>query len=139
MTELWTIFGRRHPVRLLSGVIMSNTEVRVNLEDLVPGMVLAEDAMHMNGRVLLSAGSCLTERHIKIFKTWGLMEAYIRGGGDKQPGNKALGNIDPEIVQQATAAVMPYFDHMDRDSEIIAELFKICVRIRAESMVKEHG
>ena len=118
---------------------MSNTDVRVNLEDLVPGMVLAADAVHMNGRVLLSAGSCLTERHIKIFRTWGLTEAYIRGGDGSQPGNKALENIDPAIVQRATAEVTPYFDHMDRDSEIIVELFKICVRVRAESMVKAHG
>jgi len=119
--------------------MMSNTGVRVNLEDLVPGMVLAEDAVHMNGRVLLSAGSCLTDRHLKIFKTWGLTEAYIRGASDNQPGHKALRNIDPEIVQQATVAVSPYFDHMDRDSEIVAELFKICVRNRAETMVKTHG
>lgn len=118
---------------------MSNTGVRVNLEDLVPGMVLAEDAVHMNGRVLLSAGSCLTDRHIKIFKTWGLTEAYIRGSGDNQPGNKALENIDPEIVSQATAAVKPYFDHLDHNSEVIAELFKVCVRDRAEMMVKSHG
>jgi len=118
---------------------MNNTGVRVNLEELVPGMVLAEDAVHMNGRILLNAGSCLTDRHIKIFKTWGLTEAHIRGSGDNPPGNKALVNIDSEIVQHATTAVKPYFEHMDRDSEIIAELFKICVRGRAETMVKKHG
>lgn len=118
---------------------MSNTGVRVNLEDLVPGMVLAEDAVHMNGRVLLSSGSCLTERHLKIFKTWGLTEAYIRGGDSNSSGKKALENIDPEIVRRATTVVKPYFDHLDQDSEVIAELFKICVRNRAETMVKAHG
>lgn len=118
---------------------MAKTGVKVNLEDLVPGMVLAEDAVHMNGRILLSAGSCLTERHIKIFKTWGLTEALIRGGDDDQAGSKTLENISPETIQQATQAIKPYFDQLDRNSEVVAELFKICVRERAEIMVQDHG
>jgi len=118
---------------------MGNKAVRVNLEDLVPGMVLAEDAVHMNGRVLLSAGSCLTERHLKIFMTWGLTEAYINGNGDEPVGSKSLESIDPEIVKRANEAVEQYFAQLDRESEAIAELFKICVRERAEMMAKAHG
>jgi hypothetical protein len=118
---------------------MANTAVRVNLEDLVPGMVLAEDAVHMNGRVLLSAGTCLTERHLKIFKTWGLTEAFIKGNSGEPVGNKSLENIDPEIVTEASEFMAPYFSHLKRDSEFTAELFKICVRERAETMVKTHG
>ena len=135
----WQTKCGHHAAGFKSGVVMSKSGVRVNLEDLVPGMVLAEDAMHMNGRVLLSAGSCLTDRHLKIFKTWGLTEAYIRGGGENQPDNKSFEHIDSDVVEHAKKAVLPYFSHLNCNSEFVAELYKICVREPAEMMVKTHG
>ncbi|HEC20225.1 MAG TPA: HDOD domain-containing protein, partial [Gammaproteobacteria bacterium] len=51
----------------------------LNLQDLKPGMVLAADAKHHSGRVLLAAGTELTEKHLKVFHTWGLTEADIDG------------------------------------------------------------
>lgn len=116
---------------------MTDKAVRVNLDDLVPGMVLAEDAIHMNGRVLLCAGICLTEKHLKIFKTWGLTEVYINTG-ETGVTKKTIEHIDPEIMAQSKAYMMKKFSRMDIETEFVSELFHICVKEHAEFLANHH-
>ena len=51
----------------------------INLENIEAGMVLAAEAKARNGRVLLPAGATVTEKHLGIFKAWGVTEADIQG------------------------------------------------------------
>ena len=113
---------------------MTEASTRVNLDDLEPGMVLAADAVHMNGRVLLSAGSCLTEKHLRIFRAWGLTEALIEGAAGEHAAEKAIQKIDPEIVLQAELALKKNFTYMDMNFAPVAELFRICVITRAQTL-----
>lgn len=53
----------------------------LRLESLNPGMVLSRDVCDRKGRVLLPAGAELTEKHLRIFQTWGVVEADITGDG----------------------------------------------------------
>ncbi len=117
---------------------MSDSAVRVNLDDLVPGMVLAEDAVHMNGRVLLCAGVCLTDKHLKIFRTWGLTEAYINAGEDGVP-KKAYEHLSPELLSQSEAEMKLKFAHLDMEIDFVSELYQICVREYAEKLGGQHG
>jgi len=111
---------------------VTEASTRVNLDDLVPGMVLAADAVHMNGRVLLNAGACLTEKHVRIFKTWGLTEALIEGTAGEQAANIATQKIDPEIVMQTELVLKKSFAHMDMNFAPVVELFKTCVITHAK-------
>jgi len=113
---------------------MSESSTRVNVDDLVAGMVLASDAVHLNGRVLLCSGACLTEKHLKVFKTWGLTEAQIRGGADEEPGKRAMQHLDPNIVKHAEQELEKSFIHMDMNLPAAAELFRICVRQYADRL-----
>lgn len=98
-------------------------------------MVLAADAVHLNGRVLLNAGACLTEKHVRIFRTWGLTEALIEGVAGEQAANSAIQNIDPETVMQAELALKKSFAHMDMNFAPVAELFRMCVFTYAKILV----
>ena len=51
---------------------------KVNLENLKPGMILAAKVTERGGRVLLGAGMELTEKHISIFRKWGITEADVQ-------------------------------------------------------------
>lgn len=107
---------------------------RVNLDDLEVGMILADDAVHINGRVLLSEGACLTDRHLNMFRTWGLTEASIRGSGNEGVAKKSVNDVDANVIIQSELALKNNFLHMDLDAEPVAELFKICVKMHAEKL-----
>lgn len=68
-------------------------------------MVLAESACDTAGRMLLGAGTTVEERHIKILRTWGVVEVSVEGEGDGEEAD----TIAPEIRKLATAYVKRQF------------------------------
>lgn len=107
---------------------------RVNLDDLKAGMVLAEDAVHLNGRVLLSSGSCLTDKHLTMFRSWGLSDARISGKAGENALNNAVMNINKEILIHSEKVLEKSFKYLDFNHEPVSELFKLCVRIHANNI-----
>lgn len=105
----------------------------VNVYDLVPGMVLAENAVHLTGRVLLQSGTCLTEKHLRIFKTWGLTEANIKASIDLEGVNSKI-SIDPKDILMAEEIMQKRFSKMNLKSIPVAELYRICVKEYAENI-----
>lgn len=99
---------------------------KVSLEDLKPGMVLADDATASDGRMLLSSGSKLTERHIAIFKSWGLIEADIEGVSKEDIAARAEEEVGSESLEQARQTMLQLFQHTDLNHPPVAELFRAC-------------
>lgn len=97
----------------------------LNLDDLKAGMVLSSDAKHHTGQVLLKAGVELTEKHLKIFHTWGLTEADVEG--DDLPHRENQAELDPAILAEAEACVQKRFQHADLAQPVMAELFRLAV------------
>ena len=113
---------------------MAELSTRVNIDSLAVGMVLAADAVHLNGRVLLREGTCLTEKHMKIFKAWGLLEACVVSSQGDVSSDVISSEIDPVIIQQATAFIQERFSPMGQMSDPAAELFRICVSKYAQQL-----
>lgn len=109
----------------------------INLEGLQPGMVLLEDAVHFNGRVLLGAGMTLSEKHIMLFKTWGLSEANIEGLGKEDITSQSVALIDPEQLKNIEQELNKLFMHTDQTHPAIAELFRLRMRNIIEQESKE--
>ncbi len=53
----------------------------LKLDNAAPGMILAEPVTNHHNRLLLEAGRRLTERHLRVFKAWGVAILAVRGGG----------------------------------------------------------
>ncbi len=53
----------------------------LKLDNAAPGMILAEPVTNHHNRLLLEAGRRLTERHLRVFKAWGVTVLAVRGGG----------------------------------------------------------
>jgi len=53
--------------------------IRVNILDLKPGMVLARSVQNQQGVLLLDAGTKITKKNIRIFKSWGVNEFLVKG------------------------------------------------------------
>lgn len=57
----------------------------INISEITLGMELAEAVKNRYGQMLLSAGSTITENHIKLFKTWGIQTIQISSDKEDAP------------------------------------------------------
>lgn len=95
-------------------------------------MKLAQDATARNGRVLLRKGNSISDKHIEIFKAWGVTEAEIEGvsNDDVESAGK---QVDPELRKQAGKKLVERFRYMKPQHPFSKELFRICTeRILAD-------
>jgi hypothetical protein len=67
---------------------------KVNIDTLKPGMVLAEDLFHADGRLLLTKGLPLDPNHLRVLKVWGVAAAEIEG--------VAAGSSPPTLEKEIT-------------------------------------
>lgn len=99
---------------------------RLSLSDLKEGMVLEKPAL-ANGRVILGEGMELTEKHLNIFKTWGVNEIYVVGDssdllqGDRKIPEEDFAKIEAEVNKRFKRCGTP-------DNEIIAQLQAIALK-----------
>jgi len=100
---------------------------KVNLDDLKPGMKLEKDVQERSGRVLLGAGTEITERHLKIFRTWGVAEADIESMSHEEVAPQLAQELDPELFRAAEVFIDPLFGHTDANHPAVLELKRLCV------------
>jgi hypothetical protein len=53
--------------------------INLNIDDIKPGMILAQPVRNRQGILLLEAGARITGKNIRIFKSWGVNEIAIKG------------------------------------------------------------
>ena len=58
--------------------------------DLKPGMQLARPVRTQQGLLLLDAETTLSDKHIRLFKSWGVPHVVIHGHTVRQAEHKAL-------------------------------------------------
>lgn len=51
----------------------------VHLEEIAPGQVLSAPILNRYGQTLLAAGIVIEEKHLLMFKTWGIKHITIEG------------------------------------------------------------
>ncbi len=97
---------------------------KINVVDLKPGMVLAEDVIcPANGRFLLPAGATLTDKNIRTIRSWGCLEAEV----ENSENGEAPAELSPEIIEEAQALTAPVFQFVDHEQEAIVELYRLSV------------
>ena len=93
---------------------------------LKPGMILKTDIRDMNGHLLLGADTELTERHLYVFRTWGVLEVDIKDVTEEEVEALVTENIDPEALRKAEADLAEIFRHAEQDHPFMKELFLFC-------------
>ncbi|MCK5706744.1 MAG: hypothetical protein KAI43_03750 [Candidatus Aureabacteria bacterium] len=97
---------------------------KINLNDLTPGMVLEAPVYNKNGGLLLKDGMSLTEKHIKIFKTWGVTEAEIKGIDKDKIEEDAYAFLSEEEIQEIESRALKRFPDLS-ENPVMAEIFRI--------------
>lgn len=95
------------------------------IENLEIGMVLASDVQDRNGRMLLGAGAELTQKHLTIFRTWGVVEADIAGIDYADDESPLPSEVDPAALKAAELTLIPLFIHAGTDHPALRELLRL--------------
>ena len=95
--------------------------IRVSVLDLKPGMVLAQSVHNHQGVLLLDARTKITKKNIRIFKSWGVVEVFIKGELDKlktvgeTPVPRAKDTVEMELQARFSDVL---------DDPVMFEIFK---------------
>lgn len=100
---------------------------KLTIGDIEAGMILASDVKDRAGRVLLKSGIELVEKHLKILKSWGVVQVEI-AGGERVTAYQMVIEHHPELQQEAEGIVKELFRHVDSEHPLFLELIPIWVK-----------
>ena len=95
--------------------------IRVSVLDLKPGMVLAQSVHNHQGVLLLEARTKITKKNIRIFKSWGVVEVFVKGELNKL---KAVGETPVPRVKDAVEMELQARFADVLDDPVMVDIFK---------------
>jgi hypothetical protein len=95
--------------------------IRVKIEDLKPGMILAKPVQNHQGVLLLDAGTKITKKNIRIFKSWGVIEIFA--DGELNQSRSAEEMPAPVVKDSAEMELKAKFSDV-LDDPVMVEIFK---------------
>jgi hypothetical protein len=98
---------------------------KVHTDNLSPGKILAADVRDRSGRLLLGAGTELSERHLNILRTWGVVEVEIAGSEDGECDLNSSNPIDSALWDAIEKEIAPLFRHTDNTHPAVKELMRM--------------
>lgn len=99
---------------------------RINVDNLEKGMVLDED-VKSGSQILLAKGVKLTNKHINIFKSWGISSVDIDGACEQELTNIKLGQLSPKDRENLEKHLKEKFLHVDLGFRPAQVLFNTCL------------
>jgi hypothetical protein len=104
------------------------------IAEVKPGMVLQAPVYNLERQLLLGAGAVISERHVRVFQTWGVREVDVRRAESVEPVKSApRAACDEASVVQEVARVLV---NQMADSPIMVEIRRLLVarKMRARTL-----
>jgi hypothetical protein len=98
---------------------------KVRLEQLRPGMRLAQDVVNFSGQVLLYKGNPLQPKDIKNFKAWGIIEIAVESSPVNSSDSLNNNRVDTNLLVEAQNEISNLFKHSNLSHPVIAELMRL--------------
>ena len=107
--------------------------VRIAINKLHKGAVLAEDVRDSNQRLILARGATIRSKHLRIFKMWGIdeVEVFEEGHGTAVQPTTAK----PQISADVQAYVTEIFQLADRSHPAMEALFQLSLEYRSRNNI----
>ena len=102
---------------------------KIKVEQLQAGMRVAAEVKNMDGMLLLPAGSDLTEKHIQILQSWGVVEVNVEDTGQPlaEPANP-LAQLSPDELARLSTQLQKRFWELDLNQPVQAAVFNAALR-----------
>lgn len=89
-------------------------------------MILAGNVNDRTGRLLLGGGITLTQKHLVVFRTWGIEEVDIEGVGEEGIAMKLPPDVTPDELTAAEEFLkLRHFKHAGLGHPAIRELLRL--------------
>jgi hypothetical protein len=98
---------------------------KILTDNLLPGMILGADVRDRSGRLLLGTGTELSERHLFILRTWGVIDVEIAGAEEGGDDSNSAKIVDPDLWAAIEKKIAPLFSHSDDSHPAIKELMRL--------------
>lgn len=105
----------------------------INLDYLRPGMILNSDVKDINGHLLLTSKTEITEKHLHVLRAWGITEVDVKGITKEDVETMITRDIDPVVLERAEDELSRIFRHTDRLHPAMKEIFRFCAIRKARS------
>ena len=93
-----------------------------------PHSFTGEDVRDRSGRLLLGRGSAVEDKHIRLFRAWGVSQVVIHSQeAAAEPVATATPAPDSELWQRAEAMVQDRFRFSNPDSPAVRELMRLAI------------
>jgi len=97
----------------------------IKIKQAQSGQSLKSDAIGLNGRILLSTGTTLNDKHLEVLKSWGVVEIDVVG--DNITVNEEIAvhfdNLPAKTKQQIIDELNDRFSLCDQNHPFIKELY----------------
>lgn len=110
--------------------------VLVNLEDLTVGMVVSDQVTDRAGRLVMAAGSEITEKHLRIFKMWGIEQVDVDVDAEDMEKYGSFA-VDQSMIEGVEAETREQFRHTDLENPIVQALFEQMVQRKVRQRTAE--
>lgn len=97
----------------------------IHLDDVSPGMILAQDVTGPSARVLLPVGSELTTAHLRLLRLWGVSGIHVDGWTQADSRARAIADLEPAQLDRIDPEIDTLFRHTDRSHPAIQELMAL--------------
>jgi hypothetical protein len=74
------------------------------VDELKPGMVLAEAVRNYQDQLLLEAGRKVTAKTLRVFKSWGIRRVAVRSGAAGEDGARGATAAAPAALDESLRA-----------------------------------
>jgi len=108
----------------------------LSVNDLKDGMVLASEARNKHGNILLKKGDTLEEKHITLFKSWGITEADIEGVDREEVEKREMEELSPEIIASVERELKDLFSEFG-DNHLMEELQRVTKKFKLKKAAEE--
>jgi hypothetical protein len=111
----------------------------LKIEDLKPGMILAEPVHSHQEVLLLAAGSKISKKNIRILKSWGIHRVFVKSESPPLPisGGVVDSEVTPSIIKEIEAKFSEVLD-----DPVMGEILKAAskqLNRRLQNDKKENG
>jgi putative nucleotidyltransferase with HDIG domain len=106
----------------------------ISTNNLIPGMILAQDVKDQYGHLLASSSQAATSKLIRIFKIWGIGEVWVDESGSHGSIIKMQNHLPEDILQKAEEIVRYRFQYNDLTIPFVDKLFQICCLRKAHQL-----
>ena len=93
----------------------------LNSDELKPGMILAKPVRNFQEVLLLNEGTELSEKNIRMLKSWGVVEIQVEGG-DEDEGREV--ELNSKVKESIERELKEKFSEVLED-EIMVEIMRV--------------